>query len=164
MKLMRQSQQQQQQQQQQQSQQSQSPQSQSQITNNRIEQLIRSIRDNVMKKVTFEPIAHRVKRRQPKQTTLSNMKLAQLFSKSFRFIDDIASLNNEMFSGCLQQIYPATLIPTLQNKSSIEATFLDTKISILNNKFDMIRQMILISPLIPFHRRLRTSISRRQGS
>ena len=83
-----------------------------------------------MKNLTFEPIAERVRlRKQPKpkqQTTLTNMKLAQLFSKTYRYIDDIASINNEMFS---------TPIPTLQNNEiSVEATFLDTKISIINNK------------------------------
>ena len=57
---------------------------------------------------------------------------------SFRFIDDIASLNGEgTFEDVFVSIYPEELILTKENQSNLRASFLDLDIEIINKKFDI---------------------------
>ena len=58
------------------------------------------------------------------------------FNKTRRFIDDIATINND---GLLMEekgrIYPKELIPNEENKDDKEGTFLDLSIKIVSHKF-----------------------------
>ena len=65
----------------------------------------------------------------------SNAKLARKFSDTFRYIDDLASLNNSLFKQYISSIYPSTLTLLPKNNSPLTATFLDTKISIKHSTF-----------------------------
>ena len=57
---------------------------------------------------------------------------------SFRYIDDIASLNSEgTFENAYMDIYPEELILTKENQSNSRASFLDLDIEIKDKKFDI---------------------------
>ena len=67
----------------------------------------------------------------------NNLKIVKKFNNSFRFIDDLASINNKNFVSNIINIYPNTLKLIRQNDSDIKANYLDLDISISNNKFNI---------------------------
>ena len=60
---------------------------------------------------------------------------ARLFGFTFRYIDDLISVNNPVFESYLQKIYPAELSITKENTSDHQASYLDLSISIESSKF-----------------------------
>ena len=59
----------------------------------------------------------------------------ELFSSTFRYIDDLISLNNGVFEKYLDKIYPPELSITKETKSDKEASYLDIFITIKDDKF-----------------------------
>ena len=59
----------------------------------------------------------------------------KLFSSTFRYIDDLISLNNNAFESYLDQIYPPELSITKETKSDKEASYLDLLITVKDDKF-----------------------------
>ena len=64
-----------------------------------------------------------------------NLDDAKNFSSTFRYIDDLISLNNKDFEKYLNKIYPPELSITKETKSDKEASYLDLSITIENDKF-----------------------------
>ena len=60
---------------------------------------------------------------------------ARLFNSTFRYIDDLISLNNVVFERYLDKIYPPELSITKETKSDKEASYLDLHITIKDDKF-----------------------------
>ena len=54
------------------------------------------------------------------------------FSKTFRFIDDLFSINNVNFGNCISAIYPSELELKDTSTSSTEVRYLDTNIKTLH--------------------------------
>ena len=62
---------------------------------------------------------------------------ARLFSNTFRFIDDLCTINdNNEFERNYQQIYPVELELKKENNSNLEASFLDLSITLENKHFN----------------------------
>ena len=59
----------------------------------------------------------------------------QLFNSTFRYIDDLISLNNSVFERYLDRIYPQELSITKETQSDKEASYLDLLISVRDEKF-----------------------------
>ena len=59
----------------------------------------------------------------------------KLFNFTFRYIDDLISLNNTVFEKYLDKIYPTELSITKETKSDKEASYLDLLITIKDAKF-----------------------------
>ena len=59
----------------------------------------------------------------------------QLFNSTFRYIDDLISLNNSVFERYLDKIYPQELSITKETQSDKEASYLDLLISVRDEKF-----------------------------
>jgi len=60
---------------------------------------------------------------------------AKLFNFTYRYIDDLISLNNTVFEKYLHKIYPPELSITKETHSDKVASYLDLLISISDNKF-----------------------------
>ena len=60
---------------------------------------------------------------------------AKQFNFTFRYIDDLISLNNTTFDKYLQKIYPQELSITKETQSDKAASYLDLFITISDNKF-----------------------------
>ena len=60
---------------------------------------------------------------------------AKLFNSTFRYIDDLISLNNIVFERYLDKIYPSELSITKETNSDKEASYLDLLITVKENKF-----------------------------
>ena len=58
-----------------------------------------------------------------------------LFKSTFRYIDDLISLNNSVFERYIDQIYPPELSITKETQSDREASYLDLLITIKDDKF-----------------------------
>ena len=58
-----------------------------------------------------------------------------LFKSTFRYIDDLISLNNPVFERYLDQIYPPELSITKETQADKEASYLDLLITIKDDKF-----------------------------
>ena len=66
----------------------------------------------------------------------TDYKVAKKFNHSHRYIDDLASLNNDgYFQKYAGDIYPDSLKLNKENKTNKEASFLDTSIEIRENRF-----------------------------
>jgi hypothetical protein len=68
------------------------------------------------------------------QLQKENIKRAHKFCYTMRYIDDLATVNNEYFEKDKDIIYPKALILNKENISIKNATFLDTDVEILKNK------------------------------
>ena len=66
-----------------------------------------------------------------------NLRVVKKFNNSFRYIDDLAAVNNKDFVDNIKNIYPNTLKLIRQNDNDQVANYLDLDISILNNKFNI---------------------------
>ena len=72
-----------------------------------------------------------------KQTSRINYAGAKKLFNTFRYIDDLISINDSNeFVNTFNQIYPAELILNKENETNYSATFLDLDISIQENKFE----------------------------
>ena len=60
---------------------------------------------------------------------------AKLFNSTFRYIDDLISLNNIVFERYLDKIYPPELSITKETNSDKEASYLDLLITVKDDKF-----------------------------
>ena len=60
---------------------------------------------------------------------------AKLFNSTFRYIDDLISLNNIVFERYLDKIYPPELSITKETNSDKEASYLDLFITVKDAKF-----------------------------
>jgi hypothetical protein len=60
---------------------------------------------------------------------------AKLFNSTFRYIDDLISLNNTIFEQYLDKIYPPELSITKETHSDREASYLDLLITVSDGKF-----------------------------
>jgi len=58
--------------------------------------------------------------------------LIKKFNTSFRYLDDLCSLDNSLFHTCIKNIYPKELILLQSNNSDNKATFLDLDVQINN--------------------------------
>ena len=71
-----------------------------------------------------------------KKISNTDYKVAKKFNHSHRYIDDLASLNNDgYFQKYAGDIYPDSLKLNKENKTNKEASFLDTSIEIRENRF-----------------------------
>jgi hypothetical protein len=61
--------------------------------------------------------------------------IAKNFNNCFRYIDDLATLNNDLFGEYWQEIYPQQLQLKKENKESHQANFLDLTITVNNGRF-----------------------------
>ena len=76
----------------------------------------------------------------------NDLNLIEKFNISFRYLDDLCSLDNSLFHTYIKNIYPKELILLQSNNSDDKATFLDLYVQINNlhcTRF-MTREMILI--------------------
>ena len=62
-------------------------------------------------------------------------KMARRFSNTYRYIDDLASVNNPLFNDVISDIYPKSLTVNKENISSLSANYLDVSITVSNKKF-----------------------------
>ena len=62
-------------------------------------------------------------------------KHAKMFSCTYRYIDDLISLNNTVFESYLDKIYPAELSITKETNSDKEASYLDLLITVKDAQF-----------------------------
>ena len=60
---------------------------------------------------------------------------AKLFNSTFRYIDDLISLNNSVFERYVDKIYPSELSITKETNSDKEASYLDLFISVTDDQF-----------------------------
>ena len=73
-----------------------------------------------------------------RKTKKKNLILARKFSNVFRFIDDLAALNDGgEFEKICHEIYPPELQLKRENVLSTEASFLDLDIKVQGNKFSL---------------------------
>ena len=71
-----------------------------------------------------------------RKTKRKDLILARQFGNVFRFIDDLAAINDGgEFENVFQDIYPPELELKQENHNNTEASFLDLDIKIENNKF-----------------------------
>ena len=71
-----------------------------------------------------------------RKTKRKDLILARKFGNVFRFIDDLAAINDSgEFEKVIQEIYPPELELKKENVNNTEASFLDLDIKIRNNKF-----------------------------
>jgi hypothetical protein len=66
-----------------------------------------------------------------------NLRVVKKFNNSFRYIDDLASVNNRDFVDNIKKIYPDTLNLIRQNDNDQMANYMDLDIHIINNKFNI---------------------------
>jgi hypothetical protein len=67
----------------------------------------------------------------------SDRKQTRYFDYTFRFIDDLITLNDgNQFENIHKEIYPKQLTLKKENKDNNHATFLDLEIEIIDRKFD----------------------------
>ena len=64
-----------------------------------------------------------------------NVILARKFCYTFRFIDDLITINNSNFEKNIRNVYPAELELKKENRNDNSANFLDLNIEINNSKF-----------------------------
>jgi thymidylate synthase ThyX len=65
-----------------------------------------------------------------------DIKKARKFSNTYRFIDDLSSVNNPLFEDAIKEIYPRSLTVNRENSdSNLNANYLDITISIKDKKF-----------------------------
>ena len=72
------------------------------------------------------------------------------FSNTFRYIDDLFSINNVNFGNCISAIYPSELELKDTSTSSTEVCYLDTNIIKTGVSASTIREMTLHSELSTF--------------
>ena len=65
----------------------------------------------------------------------SNLMLAKKFGTTMRYIDDLLTLNNDMFHSAIVDIYPDELKLKKTTESSTTLSYLDIKIGIVNGKY-----------------------------
>ena len=65
----------------------------------------------------------------------TDFSVARKFSKTFRYIDDLLTLNNPEFSNFIGHIYPQELELKKTTESPENCSYLDLSISIVNHKF-----------------------------
>lgn len=70
-----------------------------------------------------------------KKLMKTNFALALTFSDTFRYIDDLVTLNNANFEEHIPKIYPPSLILNKENESDVQATFLDIAIQVRDRKY-----------------------------
>jgi len=63
------------------------------------------------------------------KTMKADLSKAVEYSNTFRYIDDLFSVNNDNFGKSIREIYPSELELKDNNLSSKEVCYLDTKIS-----------------------------------
>ena len=73
------------------------------------------------------------------QSLLSTGKkhLASRFNLTYRYIDDVLSINNQDFESYLGQMYPAELEIKDTKESTTSASYLDLLLSIVDSHFDL---------------------------
>ena len=63
---------------------------------------------------------------------------ARRFGNTFRFIGDLIAINDgDEFERCFRDIYPSELELIKENVGSLDATFLDLELSIIDRKFNI---------------------------
>ena len=64
-----------------------------------------------------------------------NIKQAKKFKNTFRYIDDLATINNPEFKELITKIYPSSLKLNKENDGNTTANYLDTKVTINQSRF-----------------------------
>ena len=73
-----------------------------------------------------------------KNVQRSDLHKARKFANTFRFIDDLVAINDgSEFEKSFRDIYPVEMELGKENDGTNSATFLDLKISIIDNKFSL---------------------------
>ena len=73
-----------------------------------------------------------------RKTKRKDLIKARMFCNTFRFIDDLAAINDHgEFENVYKEIYPPELELKKESTSITEASFLDLNIKIINNKFSL---------------------------
>jgi hypothetical protein len=75
----------------------------------------------------------RDKKQKQKQTKKKKRKLAVSFNHTYRYIDDVLSINNDNFQNYVHMIYPDELEIKDTKKSDISASYLDILLNIDSN-------------------------------
>ena len=70
-----------------------------------------------------------------KELIRTNLPLAGKFNRTFRYIDDLLTINNSKFSDYISKIYPSELELKKTTESQGECSYLDLNIKIINSKF-----------------------------
>ena len=65
----------------------------------------------------------------------TNLSLAGKFNRTFRYIDDLLTINNPDFSDYISKIYPNELELKQTTEGQGKCSYLDLNIKIINNKF-----------------------------
>ena len=65
----------------------------------------------------------------------TNLMLAQKFSNTMRYIDDLLTLNNPLFQSAIEDIYPDELKLKKTSESSTALSYLDIQTTIVNGKY-----------------------------
>ena len=70
-----------------------------------------------------------------KELICTNLPLAGKFNKTFRYIDDLLTINNPDFSDYISKIYPNEPELKQTTEGHGKCSYLDLNIKIINNKF-----------------------------
>ena len=66
-----------------------------------------------------------------------NLALVEKFNNTFRYIDDILSMDNPVFTDNIQLIYPSELQLNKSDTSDLEASFLDLQLKVNTGKINI---------------------------